>query len=151
MQESLEERAARLSIDARGTALLSLLLQHGNIGERIATKVGVSPQVVGRWIERGFISVRGAIALEGVTGKPKEYFRPDVSGDAWENPRGRAFGSVAEDKEPDSALLSELAASHGGTAELCRKAGITLGNYHTWKSRGRIPAIKLPVLLGLRK
>lgn len=150
MRESSEERKKRLSLDDRGLALLSLIDECGNVA-KLAAKISVSPQVVRRWIERGFISIRGAIALEVVTGRMKEEFRPDVCGDAWSAPRGRAFGSVAEDSEPDSALLSELAATNGGTAELCRKAGITLGNYHTWKSRGRIPAIKLPTLLGLRK
>lgn len=156
MRESSEERKKRLSLDDRGLALLSLIDEYGNAA-KIAAKIRVSPQVVRRWIERGFISIRGAIALEVATGRMKEEFRPDVCedsdvcGNTWNNPRGRAFGSVAEDSEPDSALLSELAAANGGTAEFCRKAGITLGNYHTWKSRGRIPAIKLPTLLGLSK
>ena len=51
----------------------------------------------------------------------------------------------------DAKLLVSLAKQYGSVSNLCAAAFCSVSDYHTWKSRGRIPAIKLPTLLSLQK
>lgn len=148
--ETREQRDARLSETDRGRALLAVLNEFGS-NAALAKKAGVGASVVGIWVWRGFMSMRGAQELANSTGRERSEFRPDLSDSAWD----RAFAGPVPGKKPecktaDSQLLVELAEKHGSVANLCEKAYITVGDYHTWKSRGRIPAIKYPTLVALR-
>lgn len=152
MRETSQQRVERLCKDDRGRALLSLLIEHGNIAS-LAQFCSVSAEVAKSWIERGFISTRGAEKIAERTGRMREEFRPDLTAAQWEKPRGPDFGVSSKDQEwsGDSKLLVDTARLHGGTTKFCRKAGISVGNFHTWKSRNRIPAIKLPIIISLSK
>lgn len=151
MSESKQGRAKRLKKDDRGRVLLSLLDEFGSISG-LARKASVSPQVVAHWVARGYVSVVGAMALAKTTGREKEEFRPDLSDAEWEqSPRGRRYGGLIESPKGDAKVLADLAEKYGGVSAFCERAGITIGNFHTWKSRGRIPAIKIPSIWELRK
>lgn len=154
MRETEKEKVERLCKYERGRALLSLLVQYGSADE-VGRMCHVSGDVVRNWIKRGYISARGAMRIEQKTGRMKEEFRPDLSAEDWLNKEpGLDFDSrksLDEWEGEDSKTLLEAAIRHGGTRKFCRKAGISVNNFHTWKSRNRIPAIKLPIILALAK
>lgn len=149
-RETRKQRNERLSQTDRGRALLSIINEAGNC-IKLANLLGIHNFRVGQWVHRGFISMRYAQRLAEITGRERSEFRPDLSDADWE----RAFAGPAPGQKPkhtsaDSQLLIELAEKHGSVAKLCEKAYITVGDYHTWKSRGRIPAIKYPALVALK-
>lgn len=148
--ETREQRDKRLNETDRGRALLSVINEFGG-NAKLAKLLDVEPARVGQWVWRGFISMRFAEVLAEKTGRERSEFRPDLSDADWE----RAFAGPVPGQKPkhtsaDSQLLIELAEKHGSVAKLCEKAYITVGDYHTWKSRGRIPAIKYPTLVALK-
>lgn len=140
-----------LQQDDRGRALASLIAEYGSSAE-LARVTGFGPAAVGMWVQRGYMSRRAAYTLAEVTGRMKEEFRPDLSEAEW----ARQFAGPVPGEKPavatqDAKLLVQLAEQFGSVKALCAAAFITVGDYHTWKTRGRIPAIKLPTFLGLQK
>lgn len=140
-----------LQQDDRGRALASLIAEYGT-SANLAKATGFGTAAVGMWIQRGYISRRAAYTLAEVTGRMKEEFRPDLTADEWakEFP-GPVPGEPPVAKSKDAKLLVKLAKQFGSVRALCDAAFITVGDYHTYKSRGRIPAIKLPTFLALQK
>lgn len=148
-REKRGDQTARLQSTECGRVLLSLISEYGSQA-KLASACGFSKDVVAKWVEVGRISRRGAIALEELTGRMKEEFRPDLPPSQWNHQiPGRVPGKAAEINTPDSRLLVRLAEKFGSVAELCKAAHITVNSYHQWKSRGRIPAIKLPTLAAM--
>lgn len=117
----------------------------------IAKVAGVDAPTVWKWFELGRMSRRGAIAMAEATGREKEEFRPDLMAKDWEMKiSGRVPSQAAANDTADARLLVQLAEKYGSVRELCDLVSITVSDYHTWKSRGRIPAIKLPTLMAAR-
>jgi len=140
-----------LQQDDRGRALASLIDEYGSNAE-LARATGFRPAAVGMWVQRGYISRRAAYTLAEVTGREKEEFRPDLTAEEW----AREFAGPVPGQPPiattqDSKLLISLAKQFGSVKDLCAAAFISVSDYHTYKSRGRIPAIKLSTLLSLQK
>lgn len=140
-----------LQQDDRGRALASLIAEYGSNAE-LARATGFKPTAVAMWVQRGYMSRRAAYTLAEVTGREKEEFRPDLSEVEW----AREFAGPVPGQPPvistqDGKLLVSLAKQFGSVKALCEAAYCSVSDYHTWKTRGRIPAIKLPTLLGLQK
>lgn len=140
-----------LQQDDRGRALASLIAEYGSAAG-IGRVVGVCQPATAMWVKRGYISRRAACALADITGRMKEEFRPDLSEAEWAqefpgwNPGIKPVAST-----DDAKLLVRLADQFGSVSNLCSAAFCSVSDYHTWKSRGRIPAIKLPTFLSLQK
>lgn len=143
------ETEVRLSQTEEGKALLDLVRLHGNPTD-LARKLGVDPQSVRQWIYSGAIPKTAAIEFaQKLKCKPAS-LRPDLPASAW-------IVKIKEEKPPrepvartqDAKLLVKLADKLGGVKALCDAAFCTPGDYHNWKTRGRIPAIKLPTFLAL--
>ncbi len=51
-----------------------------NSGSELATALGLSRQIVHRWIRRGYVSVAGAVQMHNITdlGVTREALRPDI-------------------------------------------------------------------------
>jgi hypothetical protein len=140
-----------LQQDDRGRALASVIAEFGSSAE-LARVTGFRPAAVGMWVQRGYMSRRAAIRLEAATGRMKEEFRPDLSEAEWDQEfPGPNPGIKPEATTSDAKLLVALAAQFGSVKALCAAAFITVGDYHTYKTRGRIPAVKYPTLLALQK
>jgi hypothetical protein len=140
-----------LQQDDRGRALASVIEEFGSNAE-LGRVTGFRPAAVGMWVQRGYMSRRAAYTLAEVTGREKEEFRPDLTAEEW----ARDFAGPVPGEPPvaqtqDAKLLVNLARQFGSVKALCSAAFISVSDYHTYKSRGRIPAIKLPTLLGLQK
>ncbi len=140
-----------LQQDDRGRALASVIAEFGS-SAALARATGFRPAAVGMWVQRGYMSRRAAYTLAEATGREKEEFRPDLSVEEWD----RDFAGPIPGQPPvattkDAKLLVKLAEQHGSVKGLCEAAFISVSDYHTWKTRGRIPAIKLPTLAGLLK
>jgi hypothetical protein len=98
------------------------------------------------------MSRRAAVTLAKKTGRMKEEFRPDLTAEEWaRNFTGPVPGIPPVATTDDAKLLVRLAEQFGSVKDLCAAAFISVGAYHTYKSRGRIPAIKLPTFLSLEK
>ena len=137
--------------DDRGRVLASLIAEYGSAAE-LARATNFKPTAVAMWVQRGYMSRRAAITLAEVTGREKEEFRPDLSAEEW----ARDFAGPVPGQKPvpttqDAKLLVKLAEQFGSVKALCEAAFITVSDYHTYKSRGRIPALKLPTFLELQK
>lgn len=135
----------------RKWALESLIKEYGSAAE-LGRVVGVSQPAAAMWVKRGYISRRAACTLAEITGRMKEEFRPDLSKEEW----AHGFAGPVPGQPPvattrDAKLLVNLAKQFGSVKDLCAAAFISVSDYHTYKSRGRIPAIKLPTLLSLQK
>jgi len=152
MPQNLSSRSIeRLSKTPEGNMLLGAILLHKG-PTKLAAFLNVSPMAVRQWVYSGRMSIRGAEAMAELTKRDKREFRPDLSDEEWgREPPGPVPGSPPEAKTADAKLLVKLAAQYGSVEALCAAAYITVANYHTWKSRGRIPAIKLPTLMALQK
>lgn len=145
-----EATKARLQETECGRVLLSLLDQFGDY-PGIAKAAGVDNQTVRVWFYKGAISVRGAEKLAAATCIDRKVFRPDIADEAWDKGYpGPIPGHKPRSQSADAKLLVSLKAKFGTVAEVCRAAGIGVADYHLWKSRGRIPALKLPALLALK-
>lgn len=143
--------ADRLSQTKEGAALLAMVERHGTPA-KFAEAIGVNPQWVRQWIYDGRISKAACADIAEAIGVTKEDLRPDLPASAW----AVKVVTPKPDRQPvarteDAKLLVRLAEQHGSVKDLCAKAFCTVGDYHTWKARGRIPAIKLPTFLALQK
>lgn len=146
----LQKTADRLSESPEGKVLLDLIGQAGNPAE-LARKIGVHAQLVRQWIYQGKISICAAEKVGKVFGKPKEFIRPDIAPSEWvKKPVEPKPPRVPVARTDDARFLVALAEKHGGVASLCKLVGCTPDDYRNWKSRGRIPLIKLPTLLTLK-
>lgn len=134
-----------------GRALKTLLDKHGGT-LALASSLGIYDSTVQKWAEKGKVSKRGARLVESVLGVKKEKMRPDLTEKDWlAGEPGKGIMEEFIPKTDDSRLLIGLADKFGSVKELCAAAFCTPGDYHTWKSRGRIPAIKLPTFLALNR
>jgi len=98
------------------------------------------------------MSKLGALRMEEVTGRSRLEFRPDLDITDWDTKQqGPIPKKKPVAKTADAKLLVQLAEQFGSVKALCAAAFVTVGDYHTWKTRGRIPAIKLPTFLELQK
>lgn len=135
----------------RKRALQSLIDEYGS-NAALARATGFSSGAVAMWVQRGYMSRRAAYTLAEVTGRMKEEFRPDLTAEEWAKDfAGPVPGEKPEPTTQDAKLLVQLAKQYGSVKALCAAAFITVGDYHTYKTRGRIPAIKLPTFLSLQK
>lgn len=140
-----------LQQDDRGRALASVIAEFGS-NASLARATGFRPAAVGMWVQRGYMSRRAAYTLAEATGREKEEFRPDLSSEEWARDfAGPVPGSPPVAATQDAKLLVNLAKQFGSVKGLCAAAFISVSDYHTYKSRGRIPAVKLPTLLSLQK
>lgn len=152
MKKSIATKTAeRLAQTLEGLALLNLLDKHGTPSD-LAKKLKVDPQAVRQWIYAGAIPKGAAIAAAKALKVKAATLRPDLPASAWE--------VKAEEEKParkpvartdDARLLVALAEKFGTVKDLCAKAHCTVSEFHTWKTRGRIPAIKLPTFLALNQ
>lgn len=147
----MQKTRDRLSRTEEGLALLKLIDEY-ETPMKLAEKLGFDEQQVRQWIYKGKMSKRGAVQIEESTGRKKIELRPDVCAAGW---TVRQQGPVPKKppiaSTPDAKLLVKLAEQFGSVKDLCAAAFISVSDYHTYKSRGRIPAIKLPTLAGLLK
>ena len=44
----------------------------------LARKIGIAPQSISQWLEKGQVTPRWLIAIEKATGVPRERIRPDL-------------------------------------------------------------------------
>lgn len=140
-----------LQEDDRGRALASLITEYGSNAE-LARATGFRPAAVGMWVQRGYMSRRAAYTLAEVTGRMKEEFRPDLTAEEWARDfAGPVPGTPPVAATQDAKLLVSLAEQFGSVKDLCAAAFCSVSDFHTWKTRGRIPAIKLPTMLSLQK
>lgn len=140
-----------LQQDDRGRVLASLIDEYGSAAA-LGRAVGVCQPAAALWVKRGYMSRRAACALAEITGREKEEFRPDLTAEEW----ARGFAGPVPGMPPvaltnDAKLLVSLASQFGSVKDLCAAAFCSVSDFHTWKTRGRIPAIKLPTLLSLQK
>lgn len=140
-----------LQQDDRGRALASVIAEFGS-SAALARATGFRPAAVGMWVQRGYMSRRAAVRLADKTGRMKEEFRPDLCEAEWDQEfPGPNPGIKPSATTQDAKLLVKLAEQFGSVKELCTAAFISVSDYHTYKSRGRIPAIKLPTLMALQQ
>lgn len=143
--------AENLQKDDRGRVLASLIEEYGS-NAALGRATGFSAGAVAMWVQRGYVSKRAAIRLADKTGRMKEEFRPDLSDAEWDQEfPGPNPGIKPSTHTKDGVLLVRLAKQYGSVKALCDAAQCKVSDYHTWKSRGKISAIKLPTLLGLKK
>lgn len=147
----LAATAARLKETPEGSALLSLIEKYQTPAS-LAGVAGVAPQRVRQWIYDGRVSKQAAEQMADAVEMPKEQIRPDIPAADWirKEPDPKPV-RVPVARNEDAKLLVALAEKYGSVRALCELAFCTPGDYHTWKTRGRIPAIKLPTLLALQK
>ena len=152
MKKSIADKTIeRLKLTDEGWALLELVNDHGSPAD-LARKLGVDPQAVRSWIYVGAIPKSAAIRAAKILKVKPQDLRPDLPASAWvvkkavEKP---ARQPVA--RSDDARLLLTLAEKYGSVKALCAAAFCTPGDFHTWKTRGRIPAIKLPTFLALQR
>lgn len=150
MRESLQDRNERLRNSGDcGRVLLSVIEEFGSC-VLVAEKIGLRSSVVGMWVQKEKISMRGARLLAEATGREKEEFRPDLSSKDWERRYpGPIPGQSSVGSTEDAMLLAALA-NRIGVSTLCTKLGIPVGIFHNWKSRGKIPARRREEILALR-
>ncbi len=144
---------SRLNETPKGRALLALV-ERFHSPMHLAEAMGVNPQLVRQWLYNGQISLGGAKIAERTLQVAKESLRPDVTPESWAEQKKVVERKPEKDpvaKTEDARLLVKLAAKMGSVRAVCDAAGCTTGDYHTWKCRGRIPAIKLPTFLGLKQ
>lgn len=152
MKKSIADKTAeRLAASQEGCALLALVTTHGSPAD-LARKLGVDPQAVRSWIYVGAIPKSAAIRAAKILKVKPQDLRPDLPASAWavkkavEKPAREPVARSA-----DARLLLTLAEKYGSVKALCAEASCTPGDFHTWKTRGRIPAIKLPTFLALQR
>lgn len=145
----ITERNERLNADPAGAALLGLLARH-DLHATTAKELGLSSKVIAQWLSRGKISRNGARIAEERIGIKKESLRPDLTADDWnQGTPGRAPGAEVRRDNHDQQTLTELVRFYGSVREFCACAGITIGQFHNWLSRGRIAAWAIPRLCDL--
>lgn len=139
----------RLNETPEGAALLSQIDRfHSPL--QLADAMSIDPQWVRQWLYKGRMSRSGARLAEESIGVTKEAMRPDVDANGWDACPVEKVERPVVAKTEDARLLAGLAKKMGGVRAVCDAIGCTAGDFHTWKSRGRIPAIKLPTVLALK-
>lgn len=150
MKKSIATKTAeRLEQTEEGRILLGLVESAGSPA-KLAVRLKVDPQSVRHWLYVGSIPKSAAIKASEILGCEPQSLRPDLPAEAWavkviEKPVREPVA-----RTEDAKLLVSLAEKFGGVKELCAAAFCTPGEFHTWKTRGRIPAIKLPTFLALK-
>lgn len=148
-KESIDQRAKRLLACPSGRALLTFLARHDSHAQT-ARELGLAPTVIAQWLIRGKISRTGARLAEDRLGIRKESLRPDITADGWSlGTPGRMPGAEVSRDGHDQQTLGELVKHFGSVREFCVCAGITVGQFHNWLSRGRIAAWIIPRLCNL--
>lgn len=143
------DRNENLSADPAGAALVAFLDRHETHAQT-ARELGIAPTVIAQWVLRGRISRNGACLAEKRLGISKKSLRPDLTDDDWKlGTPGRAPGAAVSRDNHDQQTLTKLAAHFGSVRQFCSVAGITIGQFHSWLSRGRIAAWAIPRLLGM--
>ena len=151
MRESLQDRNKRLKRTAQGKVIIALLAEYGS-SVALAKAAGVNPDSVARWIAEGKISMRGATSLAEATGRDRKEFRPDLSDADWPTAfPGPVPGAPPKNWTKDAKLLIKAAKKNGPVSALCESLGISVGNFHTWKTRGKIPAAHRAAIEALAK
>lgn len=144
--------AERLAQTVEGGALLALIERVDGTPAGLARKLGVDPQSVRQWIYAGAVPKGMAVQVAKALKMKPTQVRPDLPASTWavkvevEKPVREPIA-----RTEDAKLLVALANKFGGVKELCEAAFCSVGDYHTWKTRGRIPAIKLPTFLALNQ
>lgn len=133
-----------------GKVLRDLIVTHGSPAD-LANKLGFDPQAVRNWIYVGAIPMSAAIRAAKVLKVKPQSLRPDLPASAWV-PKKVVEKPVRQPvaRSSDARLLLALAEKYGSVKALCAEASCTPGDFHTWKTRGRIPAVKLPTFLALQ-
>jgi DNA-binding transcriptional regulator YdaS (Cro superfamily) len=150
MKKSIAPKTAeRLSLTEEGRVLLNLIESHGS-PSMLAARLKVDPQSVRHWLYVGSIPKSAAIAAAPILKVKREDLRPDLPADAWKPKVVEKPVREPIARTEDAKLLVSLADKFGGVKELCAAAMCTSAEFHTWKTRGRIPAIKLPTFLALK-
>lgn len=145
----ITERNERLQADPSGAALLWFLAAYDSHAQ-LARKLGLAPTVVAQWLIRGKISRNGARLAEERLGIKKETLRPDLTADQWSlGTPGRAPGAEVSRDNHDQQTLTELVKFYGSVRLFSTAAGVTIGQFHNWLSRGRIAAWAIPRLCNL--
>lgn len=145
----ITERNERLQADPSGAALLWFLAAYDSHAE-LARRLDLKPTVIAQWLIRGKISRNGARLTEDRLGIAKETLRPDLTADDWnKGTPGRSPGAEVRRDNHDQQTLTELVKFYGSVREFCACAGITIGQFHNWLSRGRIAAWAIPRLCNL--
>ena len=145
----LDRRDALLKADPPGRALLEFLARHDSHAQT-ARELGLAPTVIAQWLIRGKISRNGARLAEERLGIKKETLRPDITPDGWSlGTPGRAPGAEVSRDNHDQLTLTELVKFYGSVRQFCSAAGITIGQFHNWLSRGRIATWVIPRLCNL--
>ena len=145
----ITERNERLQTSPAGRALLAFLSRHDSHAQT-ARELDLAPAVIAQWLIRGKISRTGARLAEERLGIAKETLRPDLSADDWKlGTPGRLPGATVSRDNHDQQTLTELVIHYGSVRQFCAAAGITIGQFHNWLSRGRIAAWAIPRLCNL--
>lgn len=152
MKKSIADKTVeRLRMTTEGQVLIDLIAGYGS-PVALARKLGADPQAVRSWIYVGAIPKLAAIRAAKILKVKPQDLRPDLPASAWvvkkavEKPVREPVARSA-----DARLLLTLAEKYGSVKALCAEASCTPGDFHTWKTRGRIPAIKLPTFLALQQ
>lgn len=145
------ESAARLAETPQGKAFLDVLNKCDGSPAVLASRIGTYQQMVRNWVYKGEIPACWAQRVAKVMRVKVGAIRPDLPPGAWvekaPEPPKAAPEPVA--RTADAKLLVRVANKLGGVEEACRAIFCTVDQYRNWKSRGRIPAIKLPTVLEL--
>lgn len=155
MKKSIADKTVeRLQQTPEGQVLIDLIAGYGTPAN-LASKLGVEPKSVRHWLYVGSIPRIPAIRAAAALGVEPSALRPDLPESAWiekvveQKPAKPVREPVA--RSDDARLLLTLAEKYGSVKALCAAAFCTPGDFHTWKTRGRIPAIKLPTFLALQR
>lgn len=152
MKKSIADKTAeRLNMTEEGRVLLRLVETHATPTD-LARKLGADPQAVRSWIYVGAIPKAWAIRAAKILKVKPQDLRPDLPASEWITKKVEKK-PVREPvaRSTDAKLLVSLADKYGSVKALCAAAFCTPGDFHTWKTRGRIPAIKLPTFLALQR
>ena len=151
MKKSIATKTAkRLEQTEEGRVLLALVESNGSPAN-LAAKLKVDPQSVRHWLYVGSIPKSAAIKAAAILKCKAQDLRPDLAADAWKIKVVKKPVREMIARTEDAKLLVSLADKFGSVKDLCAAAFCTPGEFHTWKTRGRIPAIKLPTFLALNQ
>lgn len=150
-KKTMEARTiARLSESPCGRALLMLIEHAGGAPVDLASKLDASSDQVGQWVRHARISRWGAEQAELRMGIDRHASRPDIPAGEWPKDHpGPKPGKERGKESEDSKLLGRLAKRYGSVQQFCSATGVSVHNYHNWKSRGRIPKSQISAMVAL--
>lgn len=150
MKKTISTKTAeRLQQTEEGRVLLGLIETYGTPAA-LAAKLKEDPQSVRHWLYVGSIPKAAAIRAAATLKKKPQYFRPDLPAGAWVIKEVEKPVREMVARSPDAKLLVSLADQYGGVKELCAAAECTTSEFHTWKTRGRIPVARRAAFEGLQ-